>query len=99
MSKIKLKNIKKRYDKKGKGVIHDFNLEIEESEFIVFVGPSGCGKSTTFRMIAVIESIASGELWMDDYVVNDVQAKVRDIAMFFQHNALIPHYNVYDNIA
>ena len=99
MSKIKLKNIKKRYDKKGKEVIHDFNLEIEESEFIVFVGPSGCGKSTTLRMIAGLESITSGELWMDDKVVNDVQAKDRDIAMVFQNYALFPHYNVYDNIA
>src|SRR5699024_3310666 len=99
MSKIKLKNIKKRYDKKGKEVIHDFNLEIEESEFIVFVGQSGCGKSTTLRMIAGLESITSGELWMDDKVVNDVQAKDRDIAMVFQNYALFPHYNVYDNIA
>src|SRR5699024_8121895 len=87
-----------RYDKKGKEVIHDFNLEIEESEFIVFVGPSGCGKSTTLRMIAGLESITSGELWMDDKVVNDVQAKDRDIAMVFQHYALFPHYNVYDYI-
>src|SRR5699024_11031073 len=85
MPEIKLKNIKKRYDKKGKEVIHDFNLEIEESEFIVFVGPSGCGKSTTLRMIAGLESITSGELWMDDKVVNDVQAKDRDIAMVFQN--------------
>ena len=99
MSKIKLKNIKKRYDKKGKEVIHDFNLDIEESEFIVFVGPSGCGKSTTLRMIAGLESFTSGELWMDDKVVNDVQAKDRDIAMVFQNYALFPHYNVYDNIA
>src|SRR5699024_10403134 len=90
MSKIKLKNIKKRYDKKGKEVIH---------EFILFVGPSGCGKSTTLRMIAGLESITSGELWMDDKVVNDVQAKDRDIAMVFQNYALFPHYNVYDNIA
>src|SRR5699024_5693318 len=99
MSKIKLKNIKKRYDKKGKEVIHDFNLEIEESEFIVFVGPSGCGKSTTLRMIAGLESITSGELWMDDKVVNDVQAKDRDIAMDFQNYPLFPQHNVYDDSA
>lgn len=94
-----MKNIKKRYDNKGEEVIHGFNLDIEENEFIVFVGPSGCGKSTTLRMIAGLESITSGELWMDDKLVNDVQAKDRDIAMVFQNYALFPHYNVFDNIA
>ena len=92
-------SIKKKYDNKGEEVIHDFNLDIEENEFIVFVGPSGCGKSTTLRMIAGLESITSGELWMDGKLVNDVQAKDRDIAMVFQNYALFPHYNVYDNIA
>lgn len=92
-------DIKKRYDDKGENVIHGFNLDIEENEFIVFVGPSGCGKSTTLRMIAGLESITSGELWMDGKLVNDVQAKDRDIAMVFQNYALFPHYNVYDNIA
>ena len=99
MSKIKMTNIKKRYDNKGEEVIHDFNLDVEENEFIVFVGPSGCGKSTTLRMIAGLESITSGELWMDGKLVNDVQAKDRDIAMVFQNYALFPHYNVYENIA
>jgi len=94
-----MKNIKKKYDKKGEEIIHDFNLDIEENEFIVFVGPSGCGKSTTLRMIAGLESITSGELWMDGKLVNDVQAKDRDIAMVFQNYALFPHYNVFDNIA
>src|SRR5690625_4733912 len=99
MSKITLNNINTVYDKKVKEKINNVKVEIEESEFIVFVGPSGCGKSTTLRMIAGLESITSGELWMDDKVVNDVQAKDRDIAMVFQNYALFPHYNVYDNIA
>lgn len=99
MSKIKMTNIKKRYDKKEDYVIHDFNLDVEENEFIVFVGPSGCGKSTTLRMIAGLESISSGELWMDGKLVNEVQPKDRDIAMVFQNYALFPHYNVFDNIA
>lgn len=99
LSKIKMKHIKKRYDDKNDYVIHDFNLNIEENEFIVFVGPSGCGKSTTLRMIAGLESITDGELWMDDKLVNDVEPKDRDIAMVFQNYALFPHYNVFDNIA
>src|SRR5699024_12784863 len=84
MSKIKLKNIKKRYDKKGKEFIHDFNLEIEESEFIVFVGPSVCGKSTTLRMIAGLESITSGVTWNDNKIVIYVHLNDDDIIILIQ---------------
>ena len=77
----------------------DFNLEIEDKEFIIFVGPSGCGKSTTLRMIAGLEDITSGELKIGDRVVNDVEPKDRDIAMVFQNYALYPHMTVYDNMA
>src|SRR5699024_8151889 len=98
MSKIQMLDIKKRYDEKSEEVIHGFNMEIQENEFIVFVGPSGCGKSTTLRMIAGLESITSGELRIDNKIVNNVQAKDRDIAMVFQNYALFPHYNVYNNI-
>ncbi|MBO5101548.1 MAG: ABC transporter ATP-binding protein [Clostridia bacterium] len=79
--------------------VKDFNMEIEDGEFIVFVGPSGCGKSTTLRMIAGLEEISGGELYIDDKLVNDVDAKDRDIAMVFQSYALYPHLNAYDNIA
>ncbi len=79
--------------------VKDFNMEISDGEFIVFVGPSGCGKSTTLRMIAGLEEISSGELYIDDKLVNDVDAKDRDIAMVFQSYALYPHLNAYDNIA
>lgn len=99
VSKIKMQNITKKYSEKEENVIHDFNLEIKEKEFIVFVGPSGCGKSTTLRMIAGLESISSGELWIDDTLVNDLPPKDRDIAMVFQNYALFPHLTVFDNIA
>ena len=79
--------------------VKDFNMEIQDGEFIVFVGPSGCGKSTTLRMIAGLEEISSGELYIDDRLVNDVDAKDRDIAMVFQSYALYPHLTAYDNIA
>ncbi|WP_026677167.1 ABC transporter ATP-binding protein [Fictibacillus gelatini] len=98
MAEIKLKNIVKRYDNKVTAV-HDFNLDIEDKEFIVFVGPSGCGKSTTLRMIAGLEDITEGDLIIGDRVVNDVAPKDRDIAMVFQNYALYPHMNVYDNMA
>lgn len=98
MAEIKLNNIVKRYDNKVTAV-HDFNLDISDKEFIVFVGPSGCGKSTTLRMIAGLEEISEGELVIDDRVVNDVAPKDRDIAMVFQNYALYPHMNVYDNMA
>ena len=79
--------------------VSDFNMEIKDGEFIVFVGPSGCGKSTTLRMIAGLEEISGGELYIDDHLVNDVDAKDRDIAMVFQSYALYPHLTAYDNIA
>ena len=79
--------------------VKDFNMEINDGEFIVFVGPSGCGKSTTLRMIAGLEEISGGELYIDDQLVNDVDAKDRDIAMVFQSYALYPHLTSYDNIA
>ena len=79
--------------------VRDFNMEIDDGEFIVFVGPSGCGKSTTLRMIAGLEEISGGELYIDGQLVNDVDAKDRDIAMVFQSYALYPHLTAYDNIA
>ena len=79
--------------------VKDFNMEIEDGEFIVFVGPSGCGKSTTLRMIAGLEEISGGELYIDGKLVNDVDAKDRDMAMVFQSYALYPHLSAYDNIA
>ncbi|WP_249872372.1 ABC transporter ATP-binding protein [Oceanobacillus saliphilus] len=99
MTKIKLQHVSKQYTKESDKVIHDFNLDIDDKEFIVFVGPSGCGKSTTLRMIAGLESITGGELWMDDQLVNHVPSKDRDIAMVFQNYALFPHLTVFDNIA
>lgn len=98
MSKVILKNIKKVYDKNVVAV-HDFNLEIEDKEFVVLVGPSGCGKSTTLRMVAGLEDISSGELYIGDRLVNDVAPKDRDIAMVFQNYALYPHMTVYENMA
>ena len=98
MASVKLTDIKKVYDNKVTAV-HDFNLEIRDKEFVVFVGPSGCGKSTTLRMIAGLEDISGGTLEIDGEVVNDLQPKDRDIAMVFQNYALYPHMTVYDNIA
>ena len=98
MASLSLKNICKVYPN-GFEAVKDFNLEIEDKEFIIFVGPSGCGKSTTLRMIAGLEDISSGELKIDDKVVNDVEPKDRDIAMVFQNYALYPHMTVYDNMA
>ena len=98
MASVKLTNIKKVYDNNVTAV-HDFNLDIKDKEFIVFVGPSGCGKSTTLRMIAGLEDISDGTLEIDGQVVNDLQPKDRDIAMVFQNYALYPHMTVYDNVA
>ena len=98
MASVKLTDVKKIYDNKVTAV-HDFNLEIRDKEFVVFVGPSGCGKSTTLRMIAGLEDISDGTLEIDGEVVNDLQPKDRDIAMVFQNYALYPHMTVYDNIA
>lgn len=98
MSSLSLKNICKKYPN-GFEAVKDFNLEIEDKEFIIFVGPSGCGKSTTLRMVAGLEDISSGELRIDGKLVNDVEPKDRDIAMVFQNYALYPHMTVYDNMA
>ena len=98
MSSISLKNITKVYPN-GFQAVKDFNLDIEDKEFIIFVGPSGCGKSTTLRMIAGLEEISGGELIIDGKVMNDVEPKDRDIAMVFQNYALYPHMTVYDNMA
>ena len=98
MANLKLKNINKVYDN-GVQAVFDFNIEINDKEFIVFVGPSGCGKSTTLRMIAGLEEITSGELYIDDHLVNSVVPKDRDIAMVFQNYALYPHMTVYNNMA
>lgn len=84
---------------KGVVAVQEFNLDIADKEFIVLVGPSGCGKSTTLRMIAGLEEISEGELWIDDKLMNDVAPKDRDIAMVFQNYALYPHMTVYDNMA
>ena len=93
MASLSLKNICKVYPN-GFEAVKDFNLEIADKEFIIFVGPSGCGKSTTLRMIAGLEDISSGELKIGDRVVNDVEPKDRDIAMVFQNYALYPHMTV-----
>jgi multiple sugar transport system ATP-binding protein len=98
MASLSLKNITKTYPN-GFVAVKDFNLEIADKEFIIFVGPSGCGKSTTLRMIAGLEEITSGELWIGDKLMNDVEPKDRDIAMVFQNYALYPHMSVYDNMA
>ncbi len=98
MASLKLEHIYKVYPN-GHKAVTDFNMEIEDGEFIVFVGPSGCGKSTTLRMIAGVQEISSGELYIGDTVVNDMQPKDRDIAMVFQNYALYPHMTVYENMA
>jgi multiple sugar transport system ATP-binding protein len=98
MATLKLKDINKIYPN-GVQAVFDFNLEIRDKEFIVFVGPSGCGKSTTLRMIAGLEEISSGELYIDEELVNDKAPKDRNIAMVFQSYALYPHMTVYDNMA
>ena len=98
MANVKLTDVKKVYDNNVVAV-HDFNLDIKDKEFVVFVGPSGCGKSTTLRMIAGLEEISDGTVEIDGEVVNDLQPKDRGIAMVFQNYALYPHMTVYDNIA
>ena len=98
MANLSLRHVKKVYD--GNVVaVQDFNLEIADKEFIVLVGPSGCGKSTTLRMVAGLEEITEGEIYINDVLVNRVPPKDRDIAMVFQNYALYPHMTVYDNIA
>lgn len=98
MAKVQLKNIYKIYSG-NVAAVSDVNLDIEDKEFIVLVGPSGCGKSTTLRMIAGLEEISSGELYIGDKLCNDVEPKDRDIAMVFQNYALYPHMTVYENMA
>ena len=98
MANVKLTKVKKVYDNNVVAV-HDFDLDIKDKEFVVFVGPSGCGKSTTLRMVAGLEEISEGTIEIDGEVVNDLQPKDRGIAMVFQNYALYPHMTVYDNIA
>ena len=98
MANLSLKNVTKRFDG-GVVAVSDFNLDIDDKEFIILVGPSGCGKSTTLRMIAGLEEISDGEIYIGDQLINDVQPKDRDIAMVFQNYALYPHMSVYDNMA
>ena len=98
MAGLSLKHIYKKYPG-GVTAVSDFNLEIKDKEFLIFVGPSGCGKSTTLRMIAGLEEISEGELYIGDRYVNDVAPKDRDIAMVFQNYALYPHMTVFDNMA
>ncbi len=98
MASLSLQHINKTYPN-GFQAVKDFNLEIEDKEFIIFVGPSGCGKSTTLRMIAGLEEISGGTFKIGDKVMNDVEPKDRDIAMVFQNYALYPHMTVYDNMA
>ncbi len=98
MASLSLQHICKKYPN-GFEAVKDFNLEIEDKEFIIFVGPSGCGKSTTLRMVAGLEEISSGTLKIGDKVMNDVEPKDRDIAMVFQNYALYPHMTVFDNMA
>ena len=97
MASISFKHVRKTYPG-GVTVVPDLNLEIAHKEFVILVGPSGCGKSTTLRMIAGLEDISGGELYIGDRVVNDVAPKDRDIAMVFQNYALYPHMTVYKNI-
>lgn len=99
MVSIKLDGIKKKYEGATDYSVKDFNLTIEDKEFVVFVGPSGCGKSTTLRMIAGLEEITEGELSIDDKVMNHVAPKDRNIAMVFQNYALYPHMTVYENLS
>lgn len=98
MASVKLTDVKKIYDNKVE-VVHGFNLDIKDKEFIVFVGPSGCGKSTTLRMVAGLEEISAGTIEIDGVVVNDLQPKDRNIAMVFQNYALYPHLTVFENMA
>ncbi len=102
MAKVSIRNVSKIYsDEKGKetGAVKDVSIEVADREFLVLVGPSGCGKSTTLRMVAGLEEISRGDVFIGDRRVNDVPAKDRDIAMVFQSYALYPHMSVFDNMA
>ena len=98
MANLKLSHIYKVYEN-GHKAVNDFSIDIADREFIVFVGPSGCGKSTTLRMVAGLETITAGDLFIGDTLVNDMEPKDRDIAMVFQSYALYPHMTVYENMA
>jgi len=98
MATVELKNVKKIYEG-GVLAVDNANITVNDKEFVVLVGPSGCGKSTTLRMIAGLEEITSGELYIDGKLMNDVAPKDRDIAMVFQNYALYPHMTVYENMA
>ena len=98
MASVSLREIYKKYPG-GVIAVSDFNIEIKDKEFIILVGPSGCGKSTTLRMIAGLEEISEGELYIGDRLVNDIAPKDRDIAMVFQNYALYPHMTVFENMA
>jgi len=97
MAEVKIKNLVKQFG--NTEVLHSIDLEIADSEFVVLVGPSGCGKSTTLRMIAGLEEVTSGNIYINDKIVNDIAPKDRDVAMVFQNYALYPHMNVYNNMA
>ncbi len=98
MATVELKGIGKVYDG-GVRAVDNANITVNDREFLVLVGPSGCGKTTTLRMVAGLEDITEGELYIDGKLVNDVPPKDRDIAMVFQNYALYPHMSVYDNMA
>ena len=98
MASLSLQHVYKKYDG-GVVAVSDFNLEIADKEFVILVGPSGCGKTTTLRMIAGLEDITEGEIFIDNRMVNDVLPKDRDIAMVFQNYALYPHMTVFENMA
>ena len=99
MAQVKIKDLVKRYPNSDQLAVKEVNLDIEDKEFLVLVGPSGCGKTTTLRMVAGLEEITAGEIWIGDRLVNEVEPKDRDIAMVFQNYALYPHMNVYENLA
>src|SRR3989338_3163537 len=97
MAKVYFKKVTKVFG--AKPILENFELEVGDQEFLVLVGPSGCGKSTTLRLLAGLEDISSGEIYIGDTLVNRMDPKDRDIAMVFQNYALYPHYNVYENLA
>src|SRR5436190_18765671 len=102
MAKVSVRNVSKTYPgDKGSNVaaVHDFSLEIADREFVVLAGPSGCGKSTTLRMIAGLEEISQGDIYIGDKRVNGIAPQDRDVAMVFRNYALYPHMSVYDNLA
>ena len=99
MANVRLEGVRKIYPDGGHVAVHGVDLAVADGEFVVLVGPSGCGKSTTLRMIAGLESITAGRLFIGDRMVNDVPPKDRDIAMVFQNYALYPHMSVYNNMA